>query len=252
MSWLDRPAVYAKGIALGVWRWAIPTAAILVSMLVLVQLYYWVMPGSWFLKFETATVTASVAGEDVVSTVCRARKIGSVQAQAFRTFYRADTPDGEFRRAGLYNFTPEIEDGERCVVVPIEAELFSHTEGYWRYHTDLRFEVSGFEKSTGFDSNVYRVLPRPSNQELQIRLEQRIDDLQRQLDELKLSAGLSPATTASSSTIAQTNQPTTSSPPEGQAQGTTQPQGETQQEPQPIDERGLVQVIVDEVLGALR
>lgn len=253
MSRLDRSRVLLQGIALGVWRWAVPTAAILLSTFLLVQLYYAVMPGSWFLKFDTASVTASVAGEDVVSTVCRTRKIGAVEASAVRTFYRSDTADGTFQRAGQYSFNPEIEDGERCVIVPIESETFSHTEGFWRYHTDLRFKVSGWEKSTGFDSNVYRVLPRPSNEELQIRLERRIDDLQRQLDELKQQAGMSPAaTTASSPTTAQTNQPTTSSPPETQAQTAAQPQSQPEETQHQIEERTLMDVLVREVFGVLR
>lgn len=251
MSRLDRSRVLLQGIALGVWRWAVPTAAILISTFLLIQLYYAVMPGSWFLKFDTASVTASVAGEDVVSTVCRTRKIGAVEASAVRTFYRSDTADGTFQRAGQYSFNPEIEDGERCVIVPIESKTFTHTEGFWRYHTDLRFKVSGWEKSTGFDSNVYRVLPRPSNEELQIRLERRIDDLQRQLDELKRISGISPATRESSPTTAQTNQPTTSSPPETQTATRPQSQpGETQE--QPVEERTLMDVIVQEVFGVLR
>ena len=258
MSRFGRGWVIAKGIALGIWRSAVPTAAILLSAFIIVQLYYAFMPGSWFLKFETASVTATVAGEDVISTVCRTRKIGAVEAEAVRTFYRADEADGEFRREGQYRFRPEIENGKECVAVPIKDETFHHTEGFWRYHTDLKFKVSGWEKSTGFDSNVYRVFAQPTNAELQLQLEQRIDDLQRQLDELKLRAGLSPATNTASSTTAQTNQPTTSSPPEAQSQATARPQPQAQpqaaqpQPAQPIEERGLVDVIVEEVIGALR
>lgn len=239
-----RLLTYTKGIALGLWRWAIPTAAIMFSALALVQLYYFAMPGSWFLRYESAQVQSAFEGEPVVATICRTRLIGAVKADATRTFYRSDSYGQGYKSVGTYSFEPTIEAGDRCVDVTVTPERFTHTAGYWKYHTDLNFKVGGYEKTTSFDSNVYRILPKPTNQELQIQLELKIQDLQRQLDELKVSAANMPAIEAPTPDTARTNQPTTSSPPEGRRANPVTP---GRPAPRPS---GLIESLVNSLLGA--
>lgn len=194
----------------------------LVGGVALYHLYLVAMPGSWFLNYTQAQVTqAAFAGESVSVEFCRDRKTGTVDARGTRTFYRADSVNGPFEDRGSYEFTPNIENNDTCVNLPIKSERFKHDAGFWYFHTDLNFDVNGYEKTSSYQSNVYQVRPQPTNAELQQSVKEQIDNLQRQLDELRDQAAVVPSEVPQGpignesprTDVARTETPTTSSPP---------------------------------------
>lgn len=258
MSRTHRAWVVSQGIALGVWRRAVPAAALLFIAFMLVQLFSFFAPGVAFLRYDDATAQPTFAGQAVPVELCRTRLspfVGAIEAHATRTFYRADKLSGPFTSVGQYEFNPDIEDSDKCVSVPIKPEHFKHFAGYWKFHTDLTFTINGYDKTTKYDSNIYQVFPAQTNAQQQLQLQERIDDLQRQLDQLRADTNTTPAITRSSgNTNPTTPAATTSEPPEADAAGTNTP---TQSAPQPAQPAalqahpGVLQAIINGVVNLI-
>jgi hypothetical protein len=223
------------------WRWAKAAAisvyyrsvygfflfAATLALFYVVQFLYFQLPASWFLDYYRAEVTSTVEGQDVPVELCRVKRYDNIQASATRTFYKADPARQNvpttYRTIGSYEYHFKVEAGPECQSVFIRTGQFKHTPGTWRMHTDVTFKVNGVEKTTSYDSSApYVIYPAPSVAEQQVRLQEQIDELQRQLHDLRERAGLPPLTPAPSVTRDSTETPPTNqntTPPAGASPG---------------------------------
>ena len=157
------------------------------------------------------TVYDTTEHNDVQVRVCRDRR-GSYVADGVRTIYVVpkDQPESAKVIAGRYTLKDVSIDGERCDLFFIKVTDFDHKAGDYIAYTNLSFTAKYNRKiSVEFASNKYTIGKASSAD-----LEQRIKDLQKQLELLQQlrdeELGIAP-TTSSENQIATTKPQTPTS-----------------------------------------
>lgn len=218
MSRAERRIVVLRGVLEAVFRRSFYTAGVLVSALALIQLYYAVLPGSYFLTAKDITVASVTAGSDVPFEWCRDPREGTIEATAVRTFYRLNTTTGAYESVADYKLPINVENiDEDCKPLRIQAARHPQREGVYYFVTDLTWKQNGYEKKLRFKSNRYTLIATVESLQQRVHeLEEQIEDLQQRIQAFTASAppmaaGHSPQiTTTQASNTTTTNQPTTS------------------------------------------
>lgn len=176
---MRRYVIISKGVAYAVWRRSIYTAGVLMSVFFIIQLYYALPTGSWFLTSKDVQVNTALAGRDVPFDWCRSPRHGAIEAKATRTFYKR-MDDGRFTQVSDYPLTPTIEPIDPgCAPLSIKASVHPQDEGTYFFVTDLTWSEHGYEKKLQYRSNQYVLLASAAS------LQQRIDELEEEVAALK-------------------------------------------------------------------
>lgn len=214
--------------------------------------FYKLVPENYFVRNYTMTVFNTVEHNDVQVRVCRDRR-GSYIANGVRTIYVVpkDQPDTQKVIAGKYTLSDVSIDGDRCDLFFIKTSQFDHKAGQYIAYTNLSFTAKyGRQISVEFASNKYTISKATTED-----LEQRIKDLQEQLDSLKKLRDQNTGVVNTSETQAEDQVATTSAPPEPKESTSTPTQTPSTPEPQPAPQQnGLVGGTiksVDELLNSL-
>lgn len=202
---------------------------------------------NYFVRNYTMAVFNTVEHSDVQVRVCRDRR-GSYVANGVRTIYVVPKGQPESAKviAGRYTLRDVSIDGERCDLFFIKVSDFDHSAGEYIAYTNLNFSAQyGRRVNVEFASNKYTI-SKSTNADL----DQRIKDLQDQLDILLKLRGERQAIVPNSDVKEESQVATTSGPPDDST--TPKP---TPVEPTPEQEqRGLVEGTVknvDDLLNTL-
>lgn len=148
------------------------------------QTYYRFAPAEQFIRFYKVQVQNAREGQDIPFQVCRT-KDANYQISGYRTFYKlTETDEDSGQRYAQSRLEGALENDE-CANLFIRVEKVPHTPGSYYFVTELEFSVNGYTKHLRYKSNVYSIVEQPLETPEQIQ--DRIDDLQRQIDELKAS-----------------------------------------------------------------
>lgn len=140
------------------------------------NVYYRVLPGSWFLNYYYAKVDNALVGQNVQMTLCRTKRIDYIQAEATRLFI--STTDG--RSISEYRFNLTIDGQERCTSVQIPVSRQPQIPGTYIIRTSGAFYVQGNRKTFNYSSLPYVVSVIPGSVQDRInQLQQQINDLQQ-------------------------------------------------------------------------
>jgi len=145
-------------------------------------LFKHVLPDSWFVRNYSMTVSTTKEHNDVSVRVCRDRR-GDFIASGERRIYVI--PEGkeedEKQFAGEYSLDSVAIDGDRCDLFSIKTSQFDHSAGRYQAITEVSFPVKyGRVVNVEYRSNVYDIL-EATEQDIQ----QRIKELQEQLNRLE-------------------------------------------------------------------
>ncbi len=188
------------------------------------------------------TVFNTVEHSDVQVRVCRDRR-GSYIASGVRTIYVVPKGQPESSKviAGRYSLKDVSIDGERCDLFFIRVADFDHSAGKYIAYTNLNFTAQyGRRVNVEFASNKYTITKSTDED-----LDQRIKDLQDQLDILIRLRGQRQAIVPSSEIKEESQVATTSGPPDD----TTPPPNPPSQEPTTPEQeqRGFVEGTVKNI-----
>lgn len=203
----------------------IPYVAIFsLSLYVLINLatwsYYRFMPGSWFLDVQgTPHIADGNVSDTLTLTFCRSTRYPNISALGARSYYLV--ADNHKTAAGSYRFAPRFEQQDGCQYISVPPDKHPQKAGTYLAHTELTFKVRGHEKTVKYDTNTFRLTDTRQS------LEDRIKELQRQIDDLlsqqqalpafvePVSGGSvsQPTTNPSTATNAQQTAPTSSTAP---------------------------------------
>lgn len=157
------------------------------------QAYYRFMPANYFLNYYKAEAHNVEVGENGHMTLCRSKHYSNFKLEATRTFLKQDPQkNNDFVPAYEYRFEPIIENGAECQDIVIPPTRQPQEPGTYYIHTEADFYVNGYRKTISYDSTRYKVIENDRS------IQQRIDDLQRQIDTLR--AMLTPTASAPSQT----------------------------------------------------
>lgn len=145
------------------------------------KLYYRFMPGDWFIDYYYAKIDDSSVNSDVTGTLCRKIRASKPTINATRTFYLEQQSDGKFVPVGEYSFKADVEklQDTNCQPIRILAKNHPKKAGTYKFHTEAKFMVEGYEKTISYDTNAYKIT------ETQASLAQQIENLQKQIEQNK-------------------------------------------------------------------
>lgn len=219
--------------------------------------YKHIVPDNYYVRNYTMTVFNTTEHSDVQVRVCRDRR-GSYVADGVRTIYIVpkDQPESSKVIAGRYTLKDVSIDGERCDLFFIKVTDFDHKAGDYIAYTNLSFTAKyGRQISVEFPSNKYTIGKASSSD-----LEQRIKDLQEQLELLKKLRDEQAGIVSTSQPEEETQIATTSEPPKNPSSSSnpSTPSTPTPVNPTPIaptpQQNGLVEGTiknVDDLLNQL-
>lgn len=212
MTKRNKQEAFIKGVAMAILRRSVQVAGLLLAALFAIQLYYFIMPGSWFLRSSDISVASSSIGEDIPFDWCRKPLEGLIRADAVRTFSKKQS-DGSFKPISQYEFTAAIEPIDRkCQPLTILESRQPQEDGVYFFVTDLTWEQHGYEKHLRYTSNQYILNGNIEFYKKRIaQLEKEIDRLKKLRDELQAKPVMQDSDAPQT---ARTNVPTTSSPPD--------------------------------------
>lgn len=144
-----------------------------------VPTYYALAPARSFVDYYYARVADTPVGTEPQMTLCRRINYDAIRIDAVRTFIYVEK-DGKESQVTDYNFKANISQGEssgNCINVRLRGQPME--EGTYRTITSIEFYVHGHRKTYSYNSNQYKMLPEERTDE------QRINELQRQIDEIK-------------------------------------------------------------------
>ncbi len=145
-------------------------------------LFKYALPDSWFVRNYSMTVSTTKEHNDVSVRVCRDRR-GDFIASGERKIYVI--PEGQEEDAkqfaGEYQLESVAIDGDRCDLFSIKVAQFDHSAGRYQAITQVSFPVKyGRVVDVEYRSNVYDILEATEED-----IQQKIRELQEQLDRLE-------------------------------------------------------------------
>lgn len=153
----------------------------------IVPVYYQVAPPRSFVDYYYARVADTPVGTDPQLTLCRRINYDNLKVEAVRTFiYLADGKDPE--PVGQYDvgFTASKDKStSNCLTIRLREQ--PQVAGKYTTSTSVVFYVEGNRKSYTYKSNEYEMIAQKQTDQ------QKIDELQRQIDEINRSRGVSVA-----------------------------------------------------------
>ena len=142
-------------------RYALGSLVLFVALNIVIFIfpffYYRIMPGSWFLNYYTVDVYNANVGEDVLATLCRTNRAGTLfNVDAIRTIYLVTDDQNNIPKNEFY-FSPIIQDGpDECLNITITTERQPQEPGNYLIETIYRFQVHGVTKQITVRSNIYQ------------------------------------------------------------------------------------------------
>lgn len=167
---------------------ALYTFSIFVLLTLGQRVLFHFLPTEYFLKYDDAVVSDGKEGQDIFFSLCRDAK-GNYEFDGFRNIYLLDSEDPTKRyRVKVLPVSNTINRLDRCASFKIAKEDFRHTPGRYNLDADLKVRIlddlwilPGIVKDAHFGSNTYNIYADNET----IDYESRLNDLQRQLDELR-------------------------------------------------------------------
>lgn len=188
---------------------------------VIIPTYYAFAPARSFVDYYYARVADTPVGTEPQLTLCRRINYDNVKISAVRTFIKHENGTNQ-ETVGEYRFDANVSTAEstgNCVNVRLKGQ--PQVAGTYSTSTSIEFYVGGHRKTYSYNSNQYKMTPVEQSDE------DRIKDLQRQIDEIK---------SISSNSGTQQSAPQPAAPQQQQQVATvpTQPSQPVQQpQPQP-------------------
>ncbi len=145
----------------------------------IIPTYYAFAPPRSFVDFYYARVADTQVGTEPQLTLCRRINYDNVKISAVRTFIQHEK-NGTSETVGEYSFDATVSQGEsdsNCINVRLKGQ--PQVAGTYSTSTSVEFCVGGHRKTYSYNSNEYKMLPVKQTDK------ERIDDLQRQIDEIK-------------------------------------------------------------------
>lgn len=188
----------------------------------IVPTYYALAPARSFVDYYYARVADSPVGTEPQLTLCRKINYDNVKISGVRTFiYHTDDKNQE--SVAEYSFDANVSKDEstgNCVTVRLKGQPM--VAGTYSTSTSVEFFVGGHRKTYSYQSNQYKMTP------IEQSAEERIKDLQRQIDDINKTA---PAGSSQSTNRA----PAAAVPQQQTTQVPSQSQGKPQNTPKPAD-----------------
>ena len=156
----------------------------------IIPTYYAFAPPRSFVDYYYARVADTPVGTEPQLTLCRKINYDNVKISAVRTFiYHTDADNKE--TVGEYSFDANVSQAEstgNCVNVRLKGQPM--TAGTYSTSTSIEFFVGGHRKTYSYNSNQYKMI------EVETTDEEKIQQLQKQIDEINDKSGQSGSTTA--------------------------------------------------------
>lgn len=156
----------------------------------IIPTYYAFAPPRSFVDYYYARVADTPVGTEPQLTLCRHINYDNVKISAVRTFiYHTDNQNQE--TVGEYSFDANVSQAEstgNCVNVRLKGQ--PQTAGTYSTSTSIEFFVGGHRKTYSYNSNQYKMIAVETTDE------EKIQQLQKQIDELNQKTGTAPSTDA--------------------------------------------------------
>lgn len=155
----------------------------------IIPTYFAFAPARSFVDYYYARVADTPVGTEPQMTLCRRINYDAIRIEAVRTFIYVDK-GGKEEQVKDYPFNASVSQGEsdsNCITVRLKGQ--PQVPGTYRTVTSITFSVQGHRKSYSYDSNQYKMI------EVEQTDDERIKELQRQIDAIKEDQ--SPGTTQS-------------------------------------------------------
>lgn len=182
----------------------------------IIPAYYAFAPARSFVDYYYARVADTPVGTEPQLTLCRRINYDNVRIDAVRTFIKHEDANNQ-ETVAEYRFDANVSTAEstgNCVNVRLKGQ--PQVAGTYSTSTSIEFFVGGHRKTYSYNSNQYKMTP------VQQSDEERIKDLQRQIDEIK-------SVSSNSGTQQSTPQPAAPQQQQQVATAPTQPSQPAQQ-----------------------
>lgn len=166
----------------------------------IIPTYYAVAPARSFVDYYYARVADTPVGTEPQLTLCRRINYDDVKIEAVRTFIYHTENGSEI--VGEYEFDANVSQGEsdnNCINVRLKGQPM--VAGNYSTSTSIEFYVGGFRKTYSYNSNEYKMTPIAQSSE------ERIKDLQRQIDDINRTSDADNAQSYSETPSSQPQQP---------------------------------------------
>lgn len=223
------------------------------------EIYRYMAPGEWYFSYVSLDVADGVeAGQPVPYQACR-DKTGEFEVDVVRNIYLIPNTNKPSERSLEKQsvFQNARTSDIKCIDSFIRLEEYNHNPGNYQIVMYLGFDIGGNDKTIAVESNIYQVdSPALTNEDL-IR---RIDELERELDELRSQLNAQNDRNQATVNMQNTqppNEPVTTSEPNNEpiaasAAPSERPAPQSNPQPQALEPQpGLLERVAETIGGLL-